>query len=149
MIASKSNPRSNDWESQSLMVLQLPEWVDLRTIIVDEEFSLNCERTWTVFPNMDISLELEEDKSILFLYNIVLPLVNKKMTIGIFLNNLLEKKSVLTYSSTMYFKTLGYFPISMTKGQYKIQLKYKTDACVSYRPQTDWQNISLSVLDMN
>jgi len=55
----------------------------------------------------------------------------------------------MTYSNTMYFKALGYYPISMTKGKYKIQMKYSTNACVSYKPQTDWQSISLSVLDMN
>ena len=49
----------------------------------------------------------------------------------------------------MYYKTLGYYPVSLTKGKYKIQLKYKTDACITYKPQTDWQNISLTVLDMN
>ena len=46
----------------------------------------------------------------------------------------------------MYFKALGYFPIKLTKGKYKIQMKYLTDACVSYKPSTDWQNISLIVL---
>lgn len=88
--ASKSNPRMNDWESQSLMVLQLPDWVDMRQITVNEEYTLNCDKQWTVFPKMDIDMELEEDKSILFIYNIVLPLVEKHMTIGIYLNNLLE-----------------------------------------------------------
>lgn len=49
----------------------------------------------------------------------------------------------------MYFKSLGYYPVTLMEGKYKIQLKYKTDACVTYKPQTDWQNISLTVLDMN
>lgn len=55
----------------------------------------------------------------------------------------------MSYSGTMYFKALGYYPITLTKGKYKIQMKYMTNACVSYKPQTDWQTISLSVLDMN
>jgi hypothetical protein len=74
------------------MILQLPEWVDHKSIIVDDEFSLNCELTWSAFPKMDIELELEEDKTIVFIYNIVLPLVEKKMTIGLFMNNLLVVK---------------------------------------------------------
>ena len=49
----------------------------------------------------------------------------------------------------MYFKALGYFPITMTKGIYKIQLKYLTNACVSYNPNSDWQSVSMSVLDLN
>jgi len=72
------------------MVLELPEYVDYKSIIIQEEFSLSCEQVWTVFPKMDIDLELEEDKTILFIYNIVLPLVQNEMTVGIFLNNLLE-----------------------------------------------------------
>jgi hypothetical protein len=72
------------------MILQLPDWVELKPIIVEEEFSLNCENVWSTFPKMDIELELEEDKTIVFIYNIVLPLVEKKMTIGIFLNSLLD-----------------------------------------------------------
>ena len=39
---------------------------------------------------MDIDLDLEEDKTILFLYSVVVPLVQKEMTIGIFMNNLLD-----------------------------------------------------------
>lgn len=90
ILASKSNPRMNDWEDQSLMILELPNWSDYRSITVDTEFTLNCEKMWTVFPKMDIDLELEEDKTILFTYSIVLPLVQKEMTIGIFVDNLLE-----------------------------------------------------------
>jgi hypothetical protein len=131
------------------MVLELPEWVDFKSILVDEEFQLNCQSIWSLFPKMDIDLELEEDKTILFIYNVVLPLAQNEMTIGIFLNNLLEKKTVMTYSSTMYYKGIGYFPITLTGGKYKVQLKYQTNACVTYRPQTDWQNISMTVLDMN
>ena len=82
----------NDWEAQSLTVLELPDFVDLRSIIVEEAFSLNCQNNWSIFPKMDIDLELEEDKTIVFIYNIVLPLVDKNMTIGIFMNNLLDVK---------------------------------------------------------
>ena len=39
---------------------------------------------------MDIDLDLEEDKTILFLYSVVLPLIQKQMSIGIFLNNSLQ-----------------------------------------------------------
>lgn len=49
----------------------------------------------------------------------------------------------------MYFKAFGYLPISFDKGKYKVQLKYMSQACVSYKPSTDWQIISLTVLDMN
>jgi hypothetical protein len=49
----------------------------------------------------------------------------------------------------MYFKATGYFPIKLDKGKNKVQLKYMTDACVSYRPNTDWQNISLTIVDFN
>ena len=55
----------------------------------------------------------------------------------------------MSYSSVMYFKATGYLPVSLNKGKYKIQMKYKTSACNSYRPQTDWQTVSLTVLDMN
>jgi len=147
--ASKSNPRMNDWESQSLMLLELPQFVDFRSIIVDEEFGLNCAEAWSIFPKMDIDLELEEDKTVVFIYSVVLPLVGKEMTVGVFINNLIEKKTVLTYSNTMYFRALGYYPITLTQGKYKIQLKYSTNSCVTYKPQTDWQSISMTVLDMN
>ena len=59
------------------------------------------------------------------------------------------KKTVLSYSNTMYFKAFGYYPITMIKGKNKIQMKYCTNACVSYKPKTDWQSISLTVLEMN
>ena len=72
------------------MILQLPDWVEYRSIIIDEDFFLNCEKNWSVFPKMDIDLELEEDKTIVFIYNVVVPLVEKEMTIGIFMNNILE-----------------------------------------------------------
>jgi hypothetical protein len=72
------------------MLLQLPDWVDNRVIIIGEEFNLNCNNLWTKFPNMDIDLELEEDKTVLFIYNVVLPILSKKMTVALFLNNVLE-----------------------------------------------------------
>ena len=145
---AKSNPRTSDWEGQSLMLLELPQWVTHRSLISDEEFQLDCAMTWSVFPKIDTYIALEEDKTILFIYNVVLPLVEKKMTVGIFMNNLLEKKSVMTYDSMMYFKGVGYLPLKLIKGKYKIQLKYKTDACVTYRPSTDWQSVALSLVDM-
>jgi len=49
----------------------------------------------------------------------------------------------------MYFKALGYFPKKMSQGKYKIQMKYKTEACITFKPETDWQVISMNVLDMN
>jgi hypothetical protein len=72
------------------MILQLPDYVDFKSVIIQEEFTLNCEAIWSVFPKMDIDLELEEDKTILFIYNVVLPLVQNEMTVGVFLNNLIE-----------------------------------------------------------
>lgn len=62
----------------------------MNKIVLDTEFTLNCENTWTVFDKMDIDLDLEEDKTILFLYSVVIPLVQKGMTIGIFMNNSLD-----------------------------------------------------------
>jgi len=73
-----------------MMILELPNWVDNKAILIDEEFVLNCDETWSIFPKMDIDLELEDDKTIVFIYNIVLPLTNKKMTIGLFINDLLD-----------------------------------------------------------
>lgn len=74
------------------MILELPDWVDNRAILVDEEFVLNCDESWSIFPKMDIDLELEDDKTIVFIYNVVLPLINKKMTVGVFINDLLDVK---------------------------------------------------------
>ena len=93
-------------ENQSLTVLQLPEYIDLQKIIVDEEFTLNCDNSWTTFPKMDIDLELEDDKTILFIYNLALPLVNKKMSVGIFLNNILDVSLLLINRKDQLFLTL-------------------------------------------
>jgi hypothetical protein len=71
------------------MILQLPEYVDYKSITLDQMFSLNCEDKWSIFPKFDIDLELEDDKTILFIYNIVLPLENKEMSVAIFMNNLI------------------------------------------------------------
>ena len=87
---ARSNPRMNDWESQSLTILQLPQWFEMQVLDIEEEFVLNCEGEWNLFPKMDIDLELEDDKSILFLYNVVLPLVEKEISIGIFVNDILD-----------------------------------------------------------
>jgi hypothetical protein len=76
------------------MVLELPDWVDNRAILVDEEFVLNCDENWSIFPKMDIDLELEDDKTIVFIYNVVLPLTNKKMTVSIFVNDLLDVRFI-------------------------------------------------------
>jgi len=61
---------------------------------------------------------------------------------------------MMVYSSTLYFKALGYFPISLDKGRYLIELKYKivsqnSESCVSFKPETDWQNISLDIVNLN
>lgn len=56
---------------------------------------------------------------------------------------------MLTFSKQMYFKAFGYYPISLDKGKYKIHLKYKSNACVTYKPKTDWQGVSMTILDMN
>jgi hypothetical protein len=66
------------------------DWVSVNKIIIDNEFTLNCQNVWTTFDKMDIDLDLEEDKTILFLYSVVVPLVQKGMTVGIFMNNLLD-----------------------------------------------------------
>ena len=77
----------------SFVAISMPNFLPASSasvaIIIDEEFTLNCEFSWSTFPKMDIDLELEEDKTIVFIYNIVLPLVEKKMTVAIFMNNLL------------------------------------------------------------
>jgi hypothetical protein len=56
----------------------------------------------------------------------------------------------------MYFKAHGYFPVSLDKGRYNITLKYKIKnkgfddtKCFKYRPETDWQNISLDTINLN
>ena len=146
---SRSNPKLNDWESQSLAVLQLPEWFNMQIIKIEEEFTLESNDKWNEFPSMDIDLELEDDKSILFMYNIVLPLVEKSISVGIFVNNILEQRSLISYSGLMYFKAFGYFPNHFDKGKYKIHLKYLSTANITYKPKTDWQMISLTILDMN
>jgi len=147
--SARTNPRMNDWESQSLTILQLPDWFNMQVVDIEEEFVLNCDNKWTMFPKMDIDLELEDDKAILFMYNVVLPLVDKKISVGLFVNDILDKRSVVTLSKQMYFKAFGYYPISFDKGKYKIHLKYLSEACVTYKPRTDWQGISLTILDMN
>ena len=48
----------------------------------------------------------------------------------------------------MYFKGLGYYPVKLDKGRYNIDIKYKTNACVKYRPDTDWQNISVNLINL-
>jgi len=85
------------------MILELPDWVDNRAIIVDEEFVLNCDGNWSIFPKMDIDLELEDDKTIVFIYNVVLPLTNKKMTVGVFVNDLLDVRKLYIF---IFFKLL-------------------------------------------
>jgi hypothetical protein len=80
------------------MILELPDWVDNRAIIVDEEFVLNCDENWSIFPKMDIDLELEDDKTIVFIYNVVLPLTNKKMTVGVFVNDLLDVRKLYIFT---------------------------------------------------
>lgn len=87
---AKTNPRMNDWENQSLTILQLPDWFNMQVINLEDGFTLNCDNTWVMFPNMDIDLELEDDKAILFMYNVVLPLVNKQISVGIFVNDILN-----------------------------------------------------------
>jgi hypothetical protein len=71
------------------MVLQLPDFVDFKSIGIDQEFAINCDDKWVAFPKMDIDLELEEDKAILFIYNVVIPLVEKEMSVAIFMNNMI------------------------------------------------------------
>lgn len=62
---------------------------------------------------------------------------------------------MVVYSSALYFKALGYFPISLDKGRYLINLKYKIinhdddTTCFKYKPSTDWQNISFQVVNLN
>lgn len=62
----------------------------MQVVNIEDGFSLNCDDNWTMFPNMDIDLELEDDKAILFMYNVVLPLVNKQISVGIFVNDILN-----------------------------------------------------------
>lgn len=61
---------------------------------------------------------------------------------------------MIVYSSTLYFKALGYFPIALDKGRYNIELKYKisnvdNESCFKFKPNTDWQNISMDVVNLN
>lgn len=92
------------------MILELPDWVDNRAILIDEEFVLNCDENWSIFPKMDIDLELEDDKTIVFIYNVVLPLTNKKMTVGIFVNDLLDViLSLFNYIFILFFSFFKFF----------------------------------------
>ena len=74
----------------------------MNKIIIDNEFALNCDNNWTVFEKMDIDLDLEEDKTILFLYSVVLPLIQKQMSIGIFLNNSLQVLNTFILETIYY-----------------------------------------------
>lgn len=49
----------------------------------------------------------------------------------------------------MYYKAFGYFPIQLDKGKYKIHLKYMTNMSSTFKPLSDWQVISFTLLDMN
>lgn len=94
---ARTNPKMNDWESQSMTILQLPDWFNMQSVNIEEEFTLSCDGSWNLFPKMDIDLELEDNKSILFMYNVVLPLVNKNISIGIFLNDILDVRGFYYY----------------------------------------------------
>ena len=48
----------------------------------------------------------------------------------------------------MYFKATRYYPISLDKGRYTFNLKYKTSACEKYKPLAFWQNISMNVINL-
>lgn len=63
---------------------------------------------------------------------------------------------MLVYSKAQYFKATGYFPITLDKGRYSFNLKYKlnksidiNDKCLEYKPDTDWQNISIDIINLN
>ncbi len=91
------------------MMLELPEYVDFKVLKVNEEFALNCESVWTLFPLMNVDLELEDDKTILFVYNVVLPLVMNEMTVAVYLNNMIVVSLGLYIYIYIYIYLYGEF----------------------------------------
>jgi hypothetical protein len=49
----------------------------------------------------------------------------------------------------MYYKGMGYVGVMLRKGKNKIEMKYKTQACVTYKPDSDWQNVSMAILKLS
>jgi hypothetical protein len=96
-LASKANPRNNDWESQSLMVLQLPDWTNINRVRIEKGFNFNCDGNWNDFPDMNKNIEISSSQMHLFIYNVVLPLNDKKMSVAIFLDNQIQVRSYLIY----------------------------------------------------
>ena len=84
-----TNP-SNDWESQSLTVLQLPFYTQHQTVKVEQNVTFNCTGQWTNLPEFSFNIEINREKTLVLLYNAAFPLANKTLTLAWFFNYRLE-----------------------------------------------------------
>ena len=148
-FSATTNPSESEFEQQGVVLLELPEGVEVVQIDGDEETELKCNDEWNEFPKMKVYIEVDKDVNVVVMYNVVVPLVNKLMTVGVFINDRLDKKSGITYGGVMYYKGMGYVGVTLKKGKNKVELKYKTQACVTYKPDSDWQNVSMSVVKLS
>jgi hypothetical protein len=98
---------------------------------------------------MKVYVEVDRDVNVVVIVNVVVPLVNKVMSVGVFVNDRFDKKSGITYGGVMYYKGMGYVGLTLRKGKNKIEMKYKTQACVTYKPDSDWQNVSMAILKLS
>ena len=144
-----TNPSESEFEQQGVMVLELPDGVEVVQVNEDEEVEMKCDDEWNVFPKMKVYVEVDRDVNVVVIVNVVVPLVNKVMSVGVFVNDRFDKKSGITYGGVMYYKGMGYVGLTLRKGKNKIEMKYKTQACVTYKPDSDWQNVSMAILKLS
>lgn len=69
------------------MLLQLPDWSSFKKKKVKKPFKFLCEGTWINIPDMDFKLEIESKQTHLLIYNVVVPLKKKTMSIAIYLDD--------------------------------------------------------------
>ena len=148
-FSAMTNPSESEFEQQGVVLLELPEGVEVVQVDGDEEVEMKCDDEWNAFHKMKVYIEVDRDVNVVVMYNVVVPLVNKVMTVGVFVNDRFDKKSGITYGGVMYYKGMGYVGVKLSKGRNKIEMKYKTQACVTYKPDSDWQNVSMTIVKLS
>ena len=111
--------------------------------------NLNTNQGYRPF-GMNINLNLTQNKTVLFIFNVNLKTDGGLFTIRLRMGNKFNKKSVLTTKDLQYGRASGYVVRVLLKGSYSFDLDFMSDSKSSYNPETaDSSVASLQIIEMD
>ena len=128
---------------------QLPEGTVVNNYLADKSMSLDTKGGYKSF-GLGASLNLDNDKTILIIYNVNLRVDAEFFGVRLRMGNKFNRKSVLSMKDLAYGRASGYVVRVLKKGNYSFDIDFKSDSKSNFNPETaDAQVISMQIIEMD